>query len=245
MPSRGKHRLGLMVPPGNTTMEDDFARWRPGLVGVHVNRLYLPLESDQVTGLQSMGDHVAETTRLMARAPMDVIAFGCTSGSFLNGPGYDEQIVGRIEAASGGVPAVATARAVADALGDLGVKKIAACSPYLEQVNQRLIEFYSDAGFEVVGFDSVDPVNPPDPNELDGDVAFDLARAADRPDAEAIFIGCTAFRGAAEVIEDLEKATGKPVVTSNQAIFWACMREMDVDEPVAGAGTLLRDRVSV
>ena len=239
MPSRGRYRIGLMVPPSNTTMEDDFARWAPASVGVHVNRLYLP-EADHLTGLQAMGDHVSETTRLLTKAPMDVLAFGCTSGSFLNGPTYDEHITTRIEAASDGVPAIATARAVAEALQALGVHKIAACSPYMKLVNERLIEFYSKAGFEIVGFDSVDPLNPPNPNDLDGNTAFKLAMNADHSTAEAIFISCTAFRGAAEVIETLEEAAGKPVVTSNQATFWACMRKMGLNESIPKAGALLR-----
>ena len=245
MALRGKRRLRLLVPPGNTTMEDDFSRWMSDSVALHVNRLYTPPDPDEVMGLQAMGDQVGESARLLALAPVDVIAFGCTSGSFLNGLGYDQQIVESIEAASGGVRAVATARAVVDALNVLGVKRIAACSPYVDEVNRRLIKFYTDAGFEIVNFDAVDTVKTPDINDVDTDVALNLAMGVDRPEAEAIFISCTAFRGAAEVIDDLEEKTGKPVVTSNQATFWACMREMGVNGPVKGAGMLLRERVPV
>lgn len=240
MPYSGRYRIGLMVPPSNTTMEDDFARWAPDSVGIHVNRLYLPNGGDHIDGLQAMGDNVGETARLLTNAPMDVLAFGCTSGSFLHGPNYDASIAAKIEAVSGGVPAIVTARAVAEALTALGVNKIAACSPYLQEVNDRLIEFYSGAGFEIVGFNSVDPINPPNPNDLDVSIAFDLAREADHSTAEAIFISCTAFRGAAEAIETLEAAVGKPVVTSNQATFWACIRKMGLNQSIPRAGTLLR-----
>ena len=63
-----------------------------------------------------------------------------------------------------------------------------------------------------------------------------------RPEAEAIFISCTNLR-AASVIERLEKETGKPVVTSNQATFWACLRKLGIDESIPTAGKLLRERV--
>ena len=36
----GTKRLGLLTPAGNTTIEDDFARWMPDSVRLHVNRLY-------------------------------------------------------------------------------------------------------------------------------------------------------------------------------------------------------------
>jgi maleate cis-trans isomerase len=251
MALQGKKRLGLLVPPTNTCMEDDFAQLLPDSVRLHVNRLYSAPEgaSSKNEGLRSMGDHVEESTRLLAKAAVDVIAFGCTSGSFLDGLGYDEMIIQKIEKASGGAKGVATARAVVDALNELGVKKIAACSPYEDDRNERLIRFYTDAGFDIISFDAIKPDAPErrdyrNINNAPPEVAFELAKRVDRPDAEAIFISCTAFRGAVDAVDELERITGKPVVTSNQATFWACLRAMDFDEPVPGAGMLLRGRVA-
>ena len=244
MALHGKQRLGLLVPSQNTTMEDDFTRWMPDSVRMHVNRLYSSPERSGsfAEGLQAMGDRVEETARIISNVPLDVIAFGCTSGSFLNGLGYDLDIIRRIEGASGGVKTVATARAVIDALKELGVKKIAASSPYPEDINKRLRQFLADAGFEVVSFDNVEASQMGGIDSLQPEVAYELGKSVDRPEAEAIFISCTAFR-AAEVVDDLEKATGKPVVTSNQATFWACMRALEVAESIPGAGKLLKERV--
>ena len=242
---KDKKRLGLMVPPANTTMEDDFAMWMPDSVRLHVNRMYEDWSEGPTAGLQTLGDHVEEASRLLAKAPVDVIAFGCTSGSFLNGLGYDQEIIRRIELASGGVMAVATARAVVDALNEFGVKKIAACSPYTEEVNKRLKKFYTDAGFEIVSFDAVDRAKHPNIDGADPEVALELAKSVDHPDAEAIFISCTAFRGAAEAVEELERVTGKPVVTSNQATFWACLRAMGVEDAIPGGGLLFKERIAV
>ena len=242
MSSQEIKRLGLLVPPLNTTMEDDFAKWMPNSVRLHVNRLYHPPgQPDEMERSQAYGDHLAESTRLLAKASVDVIAFGCTSGSFLNGLGYDQQIVEGIREASGGVKAVATARAVVDALNELGVRRIAACSPYGEETNRRLTNFYTDAGFEIVSFDAVDQEQIGPSTDAGPEVALNLAKGVDRPEAEAIFISCTAFRGAAEAIEEIEEVTGKPVVTSNQATFWACLRQMGVEESVQGAGILMRE----
>ena len=124
----GQKRIGLLTPAGNTTMEDDFARWMPPS---HVNRLYTgsPDNPDTTQGLltgpQEMGDSVEEPARRLALAMVDVIAFGCTGATFLNGPGYDREITERISAAAGGVRTVAAAGAVVDALNELGVCRIA------------------------------------------------------------------------------------------------------------------------
>ena len=239
-----RKRLGLLVPAGNSTMEEDFSEWMPKSVVMHTMRMYSPPEqaASMAESLQIMDDHVGESARLLALARPDVMAFGCTSGSFLNGLGWDQEIIKEIEHASGGIPTVATARTVVDALNELGVKKVAACSPYPEEINERLRKFLTDAGFEVVSFDYVEGRKLGGIDRLDPEVAYELGKRVDRPEAEAVFISCTAFR-AAPIIERLEQEIGKPVVTSNQATMWACLRELGVKEGIPGAGKLLSERV--
>ena len=63
-------------------------------------------------------------------------------------------------------------------------------------------------------------------------------RANAREDAEAYFISCTAVRSL-EVIADLERDLGKPVVTSNQAAAWHSLRKLGIKDEIAGYGRLL------
>ena len=247
----GKKRIGLLTPAGNTTIEDDFARWMPDSFQLHVNRLFTGSPRNPntpkglLTGLQEMGDSVEEPARLLSTALVDVIAFGCTGGSFLNGPGYDKEITKKISAAAGGVKAVAAARAVADALNELGVKRIAVCTPYPEELNERLREFYTAAGFDIVSFAYEDDGNLQGGTAAEArETALRMALGVDTPEAEAILISCTAFEGAGESIELIEDLTGKPVVTSNQATFWACLRALGVSEHIPGAGRLMAERVA-
>ncbi|MGA2940790.1 MAG: hypothetical protein ABSE50_02055, partial [Xanthobacteraceae bacterium] len=65
-----------------------------------------------------------------------------------------------------------------------------------------------------------------------------LAVAADRPEAQAIFVSCTQFPTLA-MIQPLEALLGKPVVASNQATFWRCLELIGCTEPIAGFGALL------
>jgi maleate cis-trans isomerase len=246
----GKKRIGLLTPAGNTTIEDDFARWMPPSVKVHVNRLYTGSPGNPntpqglLTGLQEMGDSVEEPARWLASAMVDVIAFGCTGGSFLNGPGYDREIAERISAAGGGTEVVVAAGAVVDALNELGVKRIAVCTPYPEELNERLRSFYTAAGFDIVSFayegDGILQGSAAEAREA----ALRLALGVDRPEVEAIFISCTAFEGAGEAIDLIEELTGKPVVTSNQATFWACLRSLGISEPIRGSGRLMSERIA-
>jgi maleate cis-trans isomerase len=54
---------------------------------------------------------------------------------------------------------------------------------------------------------------------------LELAREHDRADADAIFLSCTNTTQM-EAIEDIELALGKPVVNSNQAVLWGCVKRL-------------------
>ncbi|CAM5726027.1 aspartate/glutamate racemase family protein [Streptomyces violaceorubidus] len=63
-----------------------------------------------------------------------------------------------------------------------------------------------------------------------------LARAADRPEAQAVLLPDTALHTAAH-IPALEKDLGKPVLTANQVTVWEGLRLADrrVNAPELGA----------
>ncbi len=53
----------------------------------------------------------------------------------------------------------------------------------------------------------------------------ELAREHDRPDADGIFLSCTNTTQI-EAIADIERTLGKPVVNSNQAVLWGCVKRL-------------------
>jgi len=46
------------------------------------------------------------------------------------------------------------------------------------------------------------------------------------------------------MIDRLEQELGKPVITSNQATLWACLRAIKFNTPVSGYGVLLGSAAS-
>jgi maleate isomerase len=62
-------------------------------------------------------------------------------------------------------------------------------------------------------------------------------RSQAEAEADAYFLSCTAVR-TAEVIEELERDLDRPVVTSNQAMVWHCLKELGVRAEVKGYGRL-------
>ncbi|MCH8809416.1 MAG: aspartate/glutamate racemase family protein [Proteobacteria bacterium] len=227
-------RIGLMVPTGNSVMEPEFHRMAPEGVSVHANRVYLKNVTPEA--LEGMAEHAAASARGLASIRIGVLAFGCTSGSFIGGKGYDEKLVRIMEQATG-IPATTTTTAVLRALRLFGVRRIALATPYTDEVTGLEARFLADHGFEVTRAQGGGLVEVADMQECEPEVAYARAREVDDDRAEAVFISCTGFRGI-EVIEKLEAELGKPVISSNQATFADCLRVLGLRRVQPGFGSL-------
>ncbi len=236
--SRGSGRIGLVVPFSNTNLEPDMQILRPDGVSLHVMRVggydldAIP-DSDQMRKLAlSSLDQVIES--LKAALP-DVILYGCTSATLALGPEFDLRLKDEIETLAG-VPAVTAAGAVVEALADLGVRRIAFCSPYVQKLHQEAIGFLTDSGFEVVSEAHVETdLGNYGQGALAPKEVFELAMRADHPQAQALVLSCTDMR-AVEAIPQLESVLNKPVVTSNQALMHAAKKRLRLNAPAGNCG---------
>lgn len=227
----------MIVPSSNTTMEPEFYRMLSQGFSVHTARLRLGEVT--VEGLTRMEERVEEEAEKLADASVDVIGFGCTSGSLLRGKGHEELIEERIRRASG-VPAVATAGAVVRALRALGVRRVAVATPYIDEINLLEERFLTQYGFEVVNMVGL---GLKDNLRIGRLRRGDVERLVERlrlEEAEGIFISCTNLP-TAELIGELERRHERPVISSNTATLWAMLRECGRRVEVRGYGTLLED----
>jgi maleate isomerase len=126
-----------------------------------------------------------------------------------------------------------------EALERFGVNKLAVLTPYVDDVNKLIAEHLESQGKEVCGFTAFHIEDNEVMAAVPAEAVFQAALEADRPDAEALFISCTAIR-AADVVERIEKALGKPVVTANQAMVWQSLRLAGYKGEISGYGSLLK-----
>lgn len=234
-------RLGLIVPSSNTTAEVEFGRHAPEGVSIHAARM--PLESVTSDAIDAMSDRAVECADLLSHADVDVVAYACTTGSLLHGPGFDAELEGAIAEASG-APAVATALSVDRAFDALDAGRIAIRTPYTPDLDEREREYFEAAGYEVASIQGRDIEENVAIGALTAEDAYRQVRSTvdidgDPADAEAdvdtVFLSCTNYR-TLETIEALEADLGLPVVTSNQATLWDACRIVGV--AVEGPGRL-------
>jgi len=234
-----RRRIGLIVPSSNTTMEPEFWKMAPEGVSIHTARMRLREVTEE--SLLEMERHAKDAALELADAEVDVIVYGCTSGSLIKGKGYDKEIAKNLEEASG-IKTITTSTAVLNALNTLDIQKVVVATPYIDSVNEREKEFLEANGIEVLRIKGLGIVKNTEIGRQEPWVAYKLALEVYTPEADGLFISCTNFR-TIEIIDKLEVELGVPVVTSNQATMWYALKTMKVKEKYDMYGTLLKEKL--
>jgi maleate isomerase len=235
--SRG--RIGLITLASDTSVLPEYARLMPDGVSVYPAPIVLPRGEVSAEALAEMlaGDGLERAAALLAWAEVGVIVFACTTGSLVHGIGWDRELIGRIERASGR-PATTTTTAVLEALRAIGASSLAIATPYTDALNQIECAFFEESGYRVLEIAGLGCATDAEIGRLDPEDAVTLAERVDTPAADAVFISCTNFH-CLPALALLEHRLGKPVVTSNQAGAWTALRRIGVNDPVPNHGRLL------
>ncbi len=233
----GEFRIGLIVLSNDYATERDFINMRPGdQVAIFSTRIPNCVECTP-ENLARMAPNITSCTQLLVpEGRLDVVAYACTSGTVVIG--YDA-VRERIQTARPGVPCVTPITASLAAFEKFGARRLAVLTPYVDEVNSAVDAHLAEQRKEVVGFSSFGIEDNEEMSALTPEAIFQAALKADRRDADALFISCTAIR-AVDVVERIEQALGKPVVTANQAMVWQSLRTAGCDTKVPGFGSLLR-----
>ncbi len=233
----GKYRIGLIVLSNDYTVERDFMNMRPNNdVAIFTTRIANTPDCN-VHSLRKMAPGIADAAKLLVpEGHLSTIAYACTSGSVVIG--Y-EAICTHINSVRPEATCITPITASLAALDAFGAQKLAVLTPYVDEVNAVIADYLRAAGKQICAFSSFLIEDNEDMAALTGEAIFQAAVKSDRPEADALFISCTAIR-AVEVIDRIEQALGKPVVTANQAMFWQTLRAAGCDASVEGYGKLLR-----
>ncbi|MCX2925307.1 decarboxylase [Streptomyces sp. NEAU-W12] len=230
--------LGFLYP--GHSAEDDYPRIEQ-LLGsdVRVDLVHTDIGEDahRADALLEMGaaDRLAAGVQELRLTGADAVVWACTSGSFVRGwDGAHEQV--RALARTAGTPASSTSFAFVHAAREIGARRVAVGATYPDDVAALFAEFLAADGVEVTGVTSSGIITAAEVGTWGEAELFALARAADRPDAQALLLPDTALHTAAHV-PALEKELGKPVLTANQVTVWEALRLADrrVNAPSLGA----------
>ncbi|MFE9394555.1 decarboxylase [Streptomyces flavidovirens] len=215
--------------PGHSA-EDDYPRIEMLLdTDVRLSVVHTDIGEDahRVDALLEMGSpaRLAAGVEELRLAGAEAVVWACTSGSFVHGPaGARDQV--SLLAQAAGLPASSTSFAFTHAVRALGATRVAVAATYPDDVAAYFTDFLKAADIEVVATLGSGIVTAAEVGTWGRDEVLELARAGDRPDAEAVLLPDTALHTAA-YLPELEEALGKPVLTANQVTVWEALRLAD------------------
>jgi maleate cis-trans isomerase len=218
-------------------MEPEFWRIAPEGVSVHSARIAGGRHGtpEELRNMESASKHAAAE---IAMVEPDVVVYGCTSGSFFEGPAWNKKICEQLTAITK-APTVTTAGAMAACLMAGGHKKVDVVTPYVDVTNERLKQFVKAHGIDVLKLGTFDMLDMFDHAKVEPAEIYAKVKEITTADSEAVFVACTQLR-ALEVLDLLERDLGKPVYSAVQASAWQAYDAMSVDPKIMNCGSLLR-----
>lgn len=210
---------------------------RPEGVGIHFTRAWI---EDCIT-VNTLSRHASDLARaartLLPDGSLDVICYGCTSGSLVIG---ENRVAKELNKGAPKAYATSLITAVIAALRALKVSRVAVATPYLDEINNQERLYLEEAGFKVTEIRGLQLEKDSDMIRVCPDHLAEFARSVDTPETDALFISCGALRSL-DIVDALEQRLGKPVICSNQAMMWHVLRLAGIKDSIFGYGTLLRD----
>ncbi|KQQ91245.1 ectoine utilization protein EutA [Aureimonas sp. Leaf324] len=213
-------RIGLILLSTDHSTEADFARLVAGpRIGLFATRVEYanPVTPENLRRMEPrLG---AAAALLLPDEPLDAILFSCTSASVAIG---DAAVEAAIAAAKPGVPIVTPPGAAVRALAQFGARRISLLTPYTVETTAGMADYFEARGFDLASVTCLGLEDDREMARIAPASLVEAAVAATDPQAEALFVSCTALRSAL-IAADVEARIGRPVVTSNQATAWACL----------------------
>jgi len=233
-------RVGMLTPSSNTVLEPYTSAMFATLGGaasVHFGRFrVVEISMSQTSQSQFTLAPILEAAERLSEAQLGCIAWNGTSASWL-GLDNDRDLCDRIEQTTG-CQATSTVLAYEDHYQRAGIGKLGLVTPYLSEIQDRIIANYAARGIDVVADRRLEDRGNFSFAEYSPDVIADMVRDVARAKPEAIAVLCTNFRGA-PIAPALEAELGIPVIDSVSITAAQTLRLVGLDPArVTGWGSI-------
>ncbi len=228
--------IGLIVPPADGEVPPDAAL----LYGDRIHFLARGLGIGAVSpdGFKPVIHTIVNRACELRDAGAQAISLMGTSISFYRGAAFTEDLRASMQEATG-LPCTTMSHAIVDALRRLEVQRVAVATSYIDELNDRLVDYLTHAGFEVTAIQGLSLTAVNDVRAVTPQTLLDLSQAVYRqdPSADGVFISCGGLL-TLDVLGPLEDALGVPATSSSPAGFWDVMLLGGQDPASPGYGRL-------
>ena len=230
-------RIGLITLASDFRIEKDFNNVIYGKeIDLFSNRIhcYNPLTNET---LKKMADDITDVTKeILPDQKLDCVAYGCTSGTIA--AGYSS-IYEKVNLAKPNTKVTTPITSAIKAIKKFNINKISVFTPYTDEINQSVAEYFKIENIEVVSLSYFDIASDLDIGKVDPDYLFEVLTKIDLSKSDGLFVSCTALP-VLSLIDKLEKKLDKVVLSSNQTLIWDTLNEINYNKNIDGFGQLFK-----
>jgi maleate isomerase len=247
------HRVGLIVPSSNVTMESEL----PALLARHpaVSEHGVTFHSSRAVlhqvdpeSLRRMVEGSDRCARELADARVDVVAYACLIAIMAEGEGAHEAAEKRLTKvladAHSPVPVTSSAGALVRTLQRLGARRVALVAPYLKPLTRMVVEYLADYGITVVDAVSLEVADNVAVGRLDSANLVQHAKSLDLRHADAVVLSACVQMPSLPAIDEAGQELGLPVLSAATATASEILALLGEQPVVPEAGAALAPAVS-
>ena len=186
--------------------------------------------------LNKCRNHTEISDDILPNEKLDCVVYGCTSGTIAAGYNSIEQ---KVKAAKPMAEVTTPSTAAIKALKKLNISKLCLFTPYSKKLNDEVMGYFKSEGFEITSNSYFDIEADYDIGKVDQNYLYDVLSKIDLNGADALFVSCTALP-VLPIIDKLEKKLNTIVLSSNQALIWDTLVQINKNNLVEGFGKLFR-----
>ena len=228
-------RIGVITLSTDFTIEQDFRKICHNLpVDIFFNRIPFinPLNHENYL---KMADHIPEVSeQILPGQKIDVIAYGCTSGTIAIG---EDNVSNQVKKSKPESKVTTPITAAIKAFKKLNLKNIAVLTPYPKDVNETVFDYLSKNQLTVDSFNSFNLNYDSEIAQVSLESLKESIGNIDLEKVDGLFVSCTALK-IVDILDQVEKKFNTTVISSNQAIIWDCLQLLDMNVKISGYGKL-------
>lgn len=207
----------LVVLQTDEVVESEVRAWLPESIKLYHTRIQNAADVNEHT-LLDMREKITAVCRLLPEhAPIQVVAYCCTSGTTVIG---EDTVERNIQVVYPNARVTNPLSAVKAKLHDLGATKIGVLTPYIPAVTNAMTTHLNDTGFDIVSTASFYEQHDYKVCRISNDsIIAAIKTIASNSSCDAIFASCTNLR-TQSFLDTLSEELNLPVISSNSALAW-------------------------